>query len=411
MSRRLVFLLPAAVAALAGLDAGLLLLGVPAPVASERLPNVHGMVMVLGFVGTVIALERAVALRRRAGYLAPVLLGSGGLLLVFPAPLLIGQSALAAGASALVAIYVPLWQRQRDDSVLIQAFGAVLAAGGALLWLGGRPVSDLLPWLTGFIVLTIAGERLELARVMLLSPATVAQLRGLAFVISLATLLTLLLPAAGYPVLGLSLIALVLWLMVHDVARRTIRGSGLPRFMAGALLTGYAWLAVTGAIWVSRGPVTGGFAYDALIHAVFLGFTISMIMAHAPVILPAILHCRLPYHPVMIAAPVLLHTSLFLRLAVGDGFGINLARQIGGTLNVVSLLAFAAITVGLSLRAGRSRRVVAASVKAAPGAPAPVARAAPASAAPAAPIAPAGAHAATGATAPPTSAPPATGAS
>lgn len=418
MNRRFAFLVPAAVAALAGLDAGLLLLGVPAPVSSQRLPNVHGMVMVLGFVGTVIALERAVALRRRAGYLAPVLLGSGGLLLVFSAPLWLGQVALAAGACALVGVYVPLWRRQRDDSVLIQALGAVLAAGGALLWLGGRPVSDLLPWLTGFIVLTIAGERLELARVTLLASATVAQLRGLACIISLATLLTLLWPGAGYPVLGLSLVALVCWLMVHDVARRTIRGSGLPRFMAGALLTGYAWLAVTGAVWATRGPVTGGFAYDAVIHAVFLGFTMSMIMAHAPVILPAILHCRLPYHPGMIAAPVLLHTSLLLRIAVGDAFGSNLARQVGGTLNVVALLAFAATTVGIALRAGHSRRVAAASVKAAvPGTPAgpaaphvpvpspapapPLRGTSPSTAAPPSPAVPAAV-----ATVPPTSAPP-----
>lgn len=359
MSRRFAFLLPAAVAALAGLDAGLLLLGVPAPVVSTRLPEVHGMVMVLGFVGTVIALERAVALRRRAGYLAPVLLGAGGLLLVFSAPLWLGQTALAAGASTLVGVYVPLWKRQRDDSVLIQALGALLAAGGAFLWLSGRPVSSLLPWLTGFIVLTIAGERLELARVSLLASVTVAQLRGLACIITLATLLTLLWPVVGYPVLGLALLALVRWLMVHDIARRTIRSSGLPRFMAGALLTGYAWLAVTGAIWVIRGPVTGGFAYDAVIHAVFLGFTMSMIMAHAPVILPAILHCRLPYHPVMIAAPVLLHVSLLLRLAGGDAFGNNLARQVGGTLNVLALLGFAATTVGVALRAGHLRRVAA----------------------------------------------------
>ena len=75
MMRRLIFLIPAGVALLAGLDAGLLLLGLPAPVTTERLPDAHGMVMVLGFVGTVIALERAVALRRAAGFAAPALLG------------------------------------------------------------------------------------------------------------------------------------------------------------------------------------------------------------------------------------------------------------------------------------------------------------------------------------------------
>jgi len=50
------------------------------------------MVMVLGFVGTVIALERAVALRRAAGFAAPALLGVGGLLVTSAAPLRLGQA-------------------------------------------------------------------------------------------------------------------------------------------------------------------------------------------------------------------------------------------------------------------------------------------------------------------------------
>jgi hypothetical protein len=357
MNRRLVFLIPAGVALLAGLNAGLLLLGLPAPVTTDRLPVAHGMVMVLGFVGTVIALERAVALRRRAGFAAPALLGAGGLLVISAAPLWLGQVALVAGAAALMLVYIPLWRRQRDDAVLVQAFGAVLATGGALLWLGGMPVAPLLPWLAGLIVLTIAGKRLELARVTVLASVAVAQLLGLAAMLTLATGLTLLWPVVGYPVLGLSWLALVGWLMVHDVARRTIRAKGLTRFMAGCLLAGYVWLAVAGAIWVLAGAVTDGPAYDAVIHAVFLGFTMSMIMAHAPVILPAVLRCRLPYHPVMIAPPVLLHVSLFLRLAVGDAGGLDLARQIGGALNVVALLGFAAITVGAAIRAGSSRRL------------------------------------------------------
>ncbi len=372
MNRRILFLLPAGVALLAGLNGGLLLLGLPALVTTDRMPDTHGMVMVLGFVGTVVALERAVALRRRAGFAAPVLLGAGGLLLISSAPLRLGQVALATGATALVVVYIPLWRRQRDDSVLVQAFGAVLATGGAILWLGGVPVAHLLPWLAGFVVLTIAGERLELARVILLASATVGQFLTLTTLITVGTVLTLLWPTVGYPVLGLSLLALVGWLMVHDVARRTIRATGLTRFMAGCLLAGYIWLAVAGAIWVLAGAVTDGPAYDAAIHAVFLGFTMSMIMAHAPVILPAVLRCRLPYHPVMIAPPALLHASLLLRLAVGDARGLDPARQIGGVLNVVALLGFVAIAAGSAVRAGRrggSKTV--APVPAATSAPAP----------------------------------------
>ena len=165
--RRLTLLLPAGVALVLGVNAGLGLMGLPSAAVSERLPAVHGFLLVLGFVGTLIALERAVALRRPVGFASPALFGAGGLLLVSPAPLRVGQALLVAGAAAMTAVYVALWRRQHDDAVLVQALGAVLAAGGALLWLGGLPVPSTLPWLAGFVVLTIAGERLELARLQM----------------------------------------------------------------------------------------------------------------------------------------------------------------------------------------------------------------------------------------------------
>ena len=55
---------------------------------------------------------------------------------------------------------------------------------------------------------------------------------------------TLLWPQAGYPMLGVSLLALVTWLLRYDVAMKTVRATGLPRFSAVCLLAGYAWLAV-----------------------------------------------------------------------------------------------------------------------------------------------------------------------
>lgn len=351
MIGRLAFLIPAGVALLAGLDSGLLLLSLPAPITTARLPDVHGMVMVLGFVGTVIALERAVALRRRAGFLSPALLGVGGLLLISPAPLRLGQLALVCGSAGLIGIYVPLWRRTHDDSILVQAFGAVLATGATLLWLGGMSMALLLPWLAGFVVLTIAGERLELARVAQLTVTSVGQFVTISAVITLGTVLTLLAPSIGYQVLGLSYLALVGWLVLHDVAWHTIRATGLTRFMAGCLLSAYFWLAVTGAIWVLAGAVIDGPLYDSLIHAIFLGFTMSMIMAHAPVILPAVLRVRLPYHPVMIIPPVLLHLSLLLRIGVGNAGNINVGRQIGGVFNVIALLSFAIIAIGAVIHA------------------------------------------------------------
>ena len=338
---------------LAGLDAALILLGVPAPVRTERLPEVHGMLMVLGFVGTLIALERAVALRRPVGFAAPALLGLGALVLLSPAPLVVGQGLVAAGAAALVGLYLPLWRRQRDDAVLVQALGAVLALGAAIMWLGGAAVPALAPWLVGFVVLTIAGERLELARIAM-GPSAGSTLVLLASALLTGAVAALLWPRSGTALLGAALLALTGWLAAHDVARRTIHTTGLTRYLAGCTLAGFCWLGVASAIWLLGGPALDGTRYDALLHAVFLGFTLSMIMAHAPVILPAVLRRPLPYHPALIAPAVLLHASLALRLWVGDALGSHGAWVTGGVLNIVAVLSFLAVAIGCTVRGDRS---------------------------------------------------------
>ncbi|WP_404383475.1 hypothetical protein LL946_18825 [Knoellia locipacati] len=352
--RRLPFLLPGAVALVLGLDAGLQLLDVPAVPVSTRLPDVHGMLLVLGFVGTLVAVERAVALRRRPGHIAPALLGAGGLLVVPPTTARLGQSLLVAGSVALALVHVALWKRRRDDAVVVQALGAVLAAGAALLWLGSVPVPRLLPWLVGFVVLTIAGERLELARIDLARDEPVL-LAGVG--LALSTPATLLWPAVGQPVFGLVLLGLVGWLATHDVARRTVRSTGLPRFAAACLLAGYAWLTVAAGVLVLAGPVLDGPAYDALVHTVFLGFTMSMVMAHAPVILPAVLRVPLPYRSALYGPAALLQVSLLVRVAGGDARGWEPALRIGGALNVGAVLGLVGVLIWSAV-SGRGRRGV-----------------------------------------------------
>lgn len=352
---RLLLLAPAALALLAGLDAALLLIGLPAPVRSDRLPQVHGVLLVLGFVGTLIALERAVALRRPIGFAVPALLGAGGLLLLTPVPLRAGQAGLVLGTAGLVALYLPLWRRQRDDAVLVQLLGAVLATGAALLWLGGTDVPALLPWLAGFVVLTIAGERLELARLSM-GPGAGGRLLLLATALAGGAAAALLWPRTGTPLLGSALLSLTGWLVVYDVARRTIRSTGAPRLMAACMLAGYGWLGVAGATWLLGPAMDGGrgaSAYDAVVHAVFLGFTLSMIMAHAPTILPAVLRRPLPYHPALWAPVALLHAGLVIRLWIGDGLGVERAWQVGGLLNVLAVLLFVAVVV---VRVGTAQR-------------------------------------------------------
>ncbi|MDI3314282.1 MAG: hypothetical protein QJR12_08390 [Mycobacterium sp.] len=351
ISPRALLLLPGGFALLAGLDAALLLLGLPAPVGATRLTAVHGILLVLGFVGTMIALERAVAVRRWWAYLGPMLLGAGAVALATPAPRRLGGVLLLAGSATLIAVYVPLWRRAADVAVLVQVGGAVLATGAALLWVGGVPVPDLLPWLSGFLILTIVGERLELARVAMTDTRAEALLAAVAGAIVAGTVAALLWPAPGYPLLGAALVAAVGWLGRFDVARRTVHAAGLPRYLAVGVIAGYGWLLVPALSWLLVGRVRSGGGYDAVVHAVMLGFVMSMVMAHAPVILPAVLRRPLPYTRVMYGPVALLHLSLLLRLVVGDARGISWAVRAGGVLNVVAVLGFLGVTSYSALRA------------------------------------------------------------
>lgn len=340
---RLLFLVPGGASLVAGLYAALLLLGLGVPAPVETLADAHGVLMVFGFVGTLIVLERAVAVKRWWAFSAPALLGVGSLLALSPAPPAVGRAMVALGAIGLLVVYRAIWRRQAMTAVAVQGLGAVALVVAAVLWLAGLPLPQLVAAFTAFLVLTIVGERLELARVAILNPRA----GSVAFLLSAALLaalpVVLLWPAPGFPAFGLVLLGLVAWLARYDVAFRTIRASGLTRFMAGCLLSGYAWLVVAAGIWIVVGPVSSGPGYDAALHSVFLGFTVSMIMAHAPVILPAVLRRPLPYRPVMIAPVVLLHASLLARVVVGDGRDLPAVVQWAGVANEVALLLFVAI--------------------------------------------------------------------
>ena len=308
---------------LAGLTGALVLLAVPMPAPARTLGAAHGLLMTLGFLGTLISLERAVALGRGWGYLAPLLTGGGGVALVGGAPTAVVSALFTAGAATFVAMYVAFDRIERSLHTGIQAVGAVawLAAGALLLT--GRSAPEVVPWLAAFLVLTIAGERLELSRLAQLTSRARIGFVGSATVFCAGVAISVGVPDGGMRLAGVGLLALAAWLARNDLARRTVRMSGMPRFVALSLLAGYAWLAVAGMCWLVFGATTVGAAYDAMLHALFLGFVISMVFGHAPIILPAVLGTPLPYRPRFYVHLGLLHAGLLLRIVAGDLFGVD----------------------------------------------------------------------------------------
>ncbi|WP_022867292.1 hypothetical protein [Schaalia vaccimaxillae] len=386
---RLFFLIFAAVSLLMGLNAALVRLGALAPISSTDLGTIHGILMIYGFLGTAICLERAVALQsgssrpRRWAYAAPLLSGAAGVgavgvalneglrntLAHLPIPQFVASHLTGfqparmlpgflwtLAMMVLIAIYIHVWnKRQQSIAVLVQGLGAFIGFGGALLWWRGLEVPQIVRWWLMFLVITIIGERLELARLNFLAAGTERRILTEVCGVILGLVAILIVPNVGYPILGLALGIMAIDTAWHDVARRTIKLPGLPRLAATCMLTGYSWALVPAIMWVVAPPTYDGYAYDTGVHALTIGFVVSMVLAHAPVIIPAVAKREVPFHPIAWLAFVFLEASLLLRIVAGvrqaDG-----AWRLGGTLGVMGMLIFVVVTLTLTVRQARRVR-------------------------------------------------------
>lgn len=324
---------------LAALWAGLVRLGWAWPLPRPDWPVSHGALMIPAFFGGLIALERAVALRRHWAFAAPLLHALGGLTLLVAGNGWLPALFLLAGAVVFLAIFAVIVRQHPATYTIIMALGVVALLVGDLLWAIGWPVFRLVYWWMAFLVLTIAAERLELGRLQCLPRG--AHLSFLAAVgVTLVGLLALFGPSGvAVRLVGLGFLALALWLLRYDVARRTVRQQGLPRFAAWCLLVGYAWLAVGGAWMLWAGMVPAGLVYDALLHTILVGFVFSMIFGHAPIIFPALMGRMAVFHPRLYLPLIGLHLALTLRV-LGDALTLPLWRRWGGLGNAAFILLF-----------------------------------------------------------------------
>ena len=145
---------------LAGILGGLLRVGVALPSTADAAWLGHGALahaalMMCGFLGTVIGIERAVAAKRRAAWLAPLASGLAGIALV------IGQAALAGAllvtaATLFVAVNVLLYQRQAAPHTALLLASAVAWWIGNLLFAFGAAGTAVLPWWFAFLVMTVS---------------------------------------------------------------------------------------------------------------------------------------------------------------------------------------------------------------------------------------------------------------
>ncbi len=345
---RRALLVPGVVALVIGVGGGLTRVGwnVHAPAAAVL---GHGPLMVGGFFGTLIALERAVALGARWAYAVPIgcALGAG---LTVTGSYTSAAWLFTAAALLLAVANVVIVARQPALFTMVMAAGSAAWAIGNLRWALGAPIPLAVPWWLAFFVLTIAAERLELSRLAPKPRLATPLFAVLAIAILGATAI------GNTHVLGAAFLALATWLAAWDVARRTIRLRGLPRYAAIALFGGYAWLAVAAAALLSGPLPPAGPGYDAVVHAVMVGFVFSMVFAHAPIVLPAVARIPLPFRTTFYVPLVLLHAAVLARI-VGDLAGWHELRKAGALANAVALALFVATVVHSRATASSTRGI------------------------------------------------------
>jgi hypothetical protein len=348
----------AALNLLVGASGGLARLGLATPQAAI---GVHGAVMACGFFGALIALERAVALRRLAGLTAPLAAGVGGVLAwTLPGTAAPAQAAWLLAAGALVGLYIQAWvTRAWSLPLLVELCGALCWGAGTVAWAADSLAAAVTGW-TAFLVLTIAAERRELTQMFRLS---VFAQRLFVAIISVPLAAVTLATAAAFGadtnafVSGpwwASCAVLAIWLLRWDMAPRQWASPGWRGHTAQCLSIGYCWL-LAGSLLGLAGPRLPGGGTALALHAVLLGFVVAMVFGHAPIILPTLTGLR-PVYSGWARAPIwILSASLVLRGAAAlEGSGQWLA--VAGVGHALAIGWFACVMFIGTLRGRHAER-------------------------------------------------------
>jgi hypothetical protein len=334
MNRKIFFVLPFVLLSLVvGVLAGLFRMGWSIPLGAVA--GEHGALMVGSFLGTLICLERIVALKKKRLYTIPVISGSS--LIFFGLGMQqVAMGALSIGSLGLIYIYIDLIKRFNEPYFYIMMLGAIGWAVGNIIMIVSPFYPQAAPWWIVFILLTVFGERLELSKFLPQS-----KIKSKTMIVAIAIFMVgVIFPyhSIGRYVSGLGMILMALWLLQYDIARKSVRSTGMHKFTGSLLLAGYFWMVICGLLMIIE--VESLFHYDAMLHAFFLGFTFSMIFAHAPIIFPGVAGLSIrPYHGSLYIWALLLQITLALRIIFGL-LMLSEYRKIFGLANAGVLLLF-----------------------------------------------------------------------
>ena len=329
-----IFLLPLiAVSLLIGIWTGWIRIGWNFPFTQNS--GDHGALMVGGFIGTLICLERTSNLKNKIALLIPFINALSVIFFLIKMPN-IAFWFLLTGSVGLTLIYLKLYFEFSEIYILLMTAGAFCYLIGNTLLIKTNFYPQAAMWWIAFLYFTILGERLELSRYL-----QIKTIHKTILIILLAVYIAgILIPfhSSGGYVTAVSLIGSALWLFKYDMAKKSLQRDGQHFYSGVVLLTGYFWLIITG-LFMAYGSYSG-LLYDAVIHSFFLGFVFSMIFAHAPIILPGVLKLQISiFNRSLYFWFVLLQVSLVIRI-LGSVLPSTDLKMIGGITNGMAILGF-----------------------------------------------------------------------
>lgn len=333
-NKRVLFVLPfVMLSLLLGIYTGWLRMGWNFPMTQAM--GQHGLIMIGSFLGTLILIERIVAFKKNWLYILPLINASSLPAFYFQENRL-ALMFLLIGSTGLLVVYLITYRKYKEKYILIMMTGGALLITGLLMLLVNNRYPVAVPYWIGFLLLTILGERIDLAK--FLPRGKIKEPMIWVFIFIFIAGLFMQYHQAGHLLTGMGMILIAIWLMKYDIVNKSIKSFGIHQYIGLTLFSGYVWLSISGVFMVLNLDLV--YFYDALLHSFFLGYVFLMIFAHAPIIFPGVMGLSFtPFNRSLYLWIILLNLSLLLRV-LADLIFLNFLRQISGIMNGMIIIGF-----------------------------------------------------------------------
>jgi hypothetical protein len=308
----------------------------------------HGAIMVGGFLGTLIALEKIVPLKNKRLYIIP-LVNALSLLFFFTGQPIIGIYTLIISSTALSLVFLYYLKSHRNIIYLLMLTGSLCWVIGNALLLTKLFYPLAFPWWSAFALFIIAAERLELMKFLPVSATDKNIFIGilLSFIVGVVFSFH----GVGNVICGWALIGTSLWLLRNDLIAINLRKKNVPKYVAIGLLAGYVSLLLTGIFFFMLSD--HWLNYDIIVHSFFIGFVFSIIFAHGPMILPGIMGISAtPFNASLYFWLALLQISWIVRIFSDVLIEMEI-RKISGLLSATAILGYFITIAVLMIRSQR----------------------------------------------------------